>query len=297
MFEQIGRKSFLNREHTGEYVEIEFDTYVDSKGKEEVLDVVMPIHYYEAGEGDPLILVHGIGQSSYTWRKNFDELKESFHVFAIDLPGHGFSGKPEISYSVEEFALSIEAFMNANQIISASFCAFGEAAAYVLDFAIHNPERTKGIILISPVLSGGGGLLKGRGLNSVFGAAASRMMVNPQVVRSVLEECYFDRTLVTEEVVGEYYNGMADRDFKAITRMCMGNYFDEEVISNTYGVKNPVLIVIASDDKITGGRNSEFLTLGFENGSLLDVRNCGYLVHEEKPEKVDQAIKTFLRAK
>lgn len=297
MFEQIGAKNFLNREHTGEYVEIEFDTYVNNRGKEEVLDVVTPIHYYEGGEGEPLILVHGIGQSSYTWRKNIDSLKDSFHVYAMDLPGHGFSGKPEMSYSVEEFALSIEAFMNVNKIIAASFCAFGEAAAYVLDFAIHNPERTKGIVLISPVLSGGGGLLKGRGLNSVFGSAASRMMVSPQVVRNVLEECYFDRTLVTEEVVNEYYNGMADKDFKVISRMCMGNFIDDGVIANTYQVKNPVLVIIASDDKITGGRNSDFLTLGFENGNMLDVRNCGYLVHEEKPEKVDEAIKKFLGAK
>ncbi len=295
MFEQMGDKHFLNREHTGDYVEVSFDTYIDNRGKEEVLDVTLPIHYYEAGRGDALILVHGIGQSSYTWRKNFEELSKSFHVYAIDLPGHGFSGRPEIGYSIEEFALAIEAFMNAKKIISAHFCVFGDSVAYVLDFAIHNQQRTKGLVLISPVLLGGGKGNKGRA--SVFGNAASRMMINVQSVRNLLEECYFDRTLVTEEVAQEYYNGMGDRDYKAIARMCLANYYDEDVIRKVGHINSPMLAVAATDDKISGGKNSEFFALGLDRGNLLEIRNCGYIIQEEKYDRFNQAVKVFLRGR
>lgn len=285
----------MNSAETGAYVDIEFDTYITTGGREEVQDISTRIHYYEAGSGEPLILVHGIGQSVYTWRNVMGILKDHFHVYAIDLPGHGFSGKPEISYSVEEFALSIEAFMNAKTIVSASFVAFGEGAGYVLDFAMHNPERTKGVILISPVISSGaGGLLKTRTINSVFGQLASKRMPTPQAVRATLEDAYFDRTLVTDEVVDEYYAGMMDRDFRTITRLSMMNFVDDGIIQNSYTLKNPVLVIIASDDKITGGRSSDFLRLHFGNGSLYDVRNCGYLVHEEKPKRVAEAISKFL---
>jgi len=290
----MNKEHFLNREHSGEYTEVEFDTYITNKGKEEVLDIVTNIHYYEAGEGEPLILVHGIGQNSYTWRNNFYQLAKDFHVYAIDLPGHGFSGKPEISYTVEEFALAIEAFMNVKKIVSASFCAFGEAAVYVLDFAIHNLDRTKKLVLISPVISEGGGILKGRGLNCVFGSMAGKMK-NPQVVRGVLEDCYFDRTLVTDEVVQEYWEGMSDKDFKVIARMCMVNFLDDSVLSSLHVLKAPVLLVLGTDDKITGGKNSNFMHLGFGRGNVVEIRNCGYLVHEEKPERTNDAIKTFLK--
>lgn len=297
MFEQIGHSNSMNSAETGAYVDIEFDTYITTGGREEVQDISTRIHYYEAGHGEPLILVHGIGQSVYTWRNVMNVLKEHFHVYALDLPGHGFSGKPEISYSVEEFALSIEAFMNAKTIIAASFVAFGEGAGYVLDFAMHNPERTKGIVLISPVVSSGaGGLLKTRSINSVFGSLASKRAPSPQAVRATLEDAYFDRTLVTDEVVEEYYAGMMDRDFRTITRLSMMNFVDDGIIQNSYSLKNPVLIIIASDDKITGGRQSDFLRLHFGNGSLYDVRNCGYLVHEEKPRRVAEAIYKFLGA-
>lgn len=297
MFERIGEKGFLNREHTGEYVEVEFDTYVTSHGKEEIIDIVTPIHYFEAGEGEPLILVHGIGQSAYTWHNNFDELAKSFHVYALDLPGHGYSGKPEISYSIEEFALAIEAFMNMKKIVSAYFCAFGEGSVYVLDFAIHNVERTKGIVLVSPVISEGNGLLKMRNSSCVFGSMAGRMKNNLQVVRATLEDCFFDRTLVTDEVVNEYWNGVADRDYKMIARMCMMNFLDDNVVVNLGAIKCPLLVITSTDDKITGGRKSAFMDLGFARGNVLEVRNCGYLAHEEKADRVNDAIKTFFKAK
>jgi len=297
LFEKIGEKGFLNREHTGEYVEVEFDTYITNHGKEEIIDIVTPIHYFEAGEGEPLIMVHGIGQNAYTWRKNFEELSKSFHVYAIDLPGHGYSGKPEISYSIEEFALAIEAFLNVKKIVSAYFCAFGEGAVYVLDFAIHNAERAKGIVLVSPVISEGNGLMKGRNTLSVFGNMATRMKSNAQVIRNVLEDCYFDRTLVTDEVVGEYWNGIADKDFKMIARMSMMNFLDDNVVVNLGAVKCPLLVIVGTDDKIAGGRRSLFMDLGFTRGNVLEVRNCGYLVHEEKAEKTNDAIKTFFKVK
>lgn len=294
MFEQIGQKSFLNREHTGEYAEVEFDTYIDNRGAEEVIDVVTPMHYYNKGKGAPLILVHGIGQTTYTWRKVFNELAEHYNVYAIDLPGHGFSGKPEIAYSVEEVALSIEAFMNAMQIKDASFVAFAESAVYVMDFAIHNPDRAGGIVLISPSITSGGNLLRGHGIHSALGALAGRM--NPQIVKNQLQECYFDQTLITDKVVEEYIIGIADREYKQIAKLYMSNFSDDEALSSLHLVKSPLLVIVGVEDKITGGKNSPFLDLGFEHGSFLAIRNCGFLPQEEKPEKTVEAIKTFLKA-
>ena len=294
MFEEIGANSFKNRQHTGEYAEVAFDTYVEYRGKEEVQPIDTTIHYYEEGTGAPLILVHGIGQTSYTWRNNFKELAQKYHVYAIDLPGHGFSGRPEMSYSIEEFALAIEAFMNAKKIVTACFCVFGEATGYVLDFTIHNPERVRGVVLVSPVMSGGNGLLKGRGMLSMFGMVASKMMINQQMVRNALEDCYFDRTLVTDEVVDEYCRGLVEKDFKVIARLCMNNYLDGEILDALAGVKVPILVVVGGDDKITGGSDSEVLKLTFGNGSFVVIRNCGYLAHEEKPQKVHEAVFVFL---
>lgn len=298
MFEKMETDTFVNREHLGEYTEIEFETFVDNKGVEEMEKIKAALHYYKNGEGEPIILLHGIGQSLYTWRNNFEVLMEKHRVYALDLPGHGFSSKPHMAFSVEEFALALESFMDKLEIKQASFVAMGESAGYLLDFAEHNPESVNKLIFISPVLhSLGGGMLKSRVLNSVFGSLATKFSVNFQALKAVLDDCYFDRTLVTKAVVQEYLNFFTDKEQKVIYKLCMANYDDEDVVSAAYTIKKPSLVIFGNDDKITGGKDSDFKRISLENANMLNVRNCGYLVHEEKYDKVNEAILEFLKYK
>ncbi len=53
-----------------------------------------------AGEGPPLLLIHGIGDSSDTWREVIPALARRHLVIAPDLLGHGVSDKPRADYSV-----------------------------------------------------------------------------------------------------------------------------------------------------------------------------------------------------
>lgn len=67
---------------------------VNWKGKYIYVDGIR-IHYLEKGLGEPLLLVHGLGAYSYTWRYNIDALAQHYRVIAIDLKGFGLSDKPK----------------------------------------------------------------------------------------------------------------------------------------------------------------------------------------------------------
>src|SRR5829696_6168921 len=69
--------------------------------------------YSVAGEGEPLLLVHGIyaGASSFEFRKNFGELSRSFRVYALDLLGCGLSERPRRRYVQEDVSSQIEDFV------------------------------------------------------------------------------------------------------------------------------------------------------------------------------------------
>ena len=49
------------------------------------------VHYLSGGEGDPLVVIHGGGDSARSWRKNLEVLAEHYTVYAPDLPGFGSS--------------------------------------------------------------------------------------------------------------------------------------------------------------------------------------------------------------
>jgi pimeloyl-ACP methyl ester carboxylesterase len=69
--------------------------------------------YSVAGEGETLLLVHGVyaGASSFEFRKNFEELSKSFRVYALDLLGCGKSERPSRRYEPEDVALQVEDFV------------------------------------------------------------------------------------------------------------------------------------------------------------------------------------------
>src|SRR5215216_7614632 len=69
--------------------------------------------YAGAGEGEPLLLVHGIyaGASSFEFHRNFVELSEHFRVYALDLLGCGLSERPRRCYGPEDVTAQVEDFV------------------------------------------------------------------------------------------------------------------------------------------------------------------------------------------
>jgi len=155
-------KKFINSEHVGNYVEITLPGLPRAKGEEPTPETVK-IHYCEAGVGEPLILIHTVGQSLYTWRKVFDALAQHYRVIAIDLLGHGYSSRPlEFAYTIEEQSEALRLFMNAIGIRSAHIVGFSMGALYALDFVANNPDRVGKVVLLSP----GGLTLTGAQINA-----------------------------------------------------------------------------------------------------------------------------------
>src|SRR5262245_30161061 len=76
------------------------------------------IHYRSAGSGPPLLLVHGLMTTSYSWRYNLAELATHFQVIAVDLPGCGHSaGPPDRAYGIAELATWLGEFQRAAEIV------------------------------------------------------------------------------------------------------------------------------------------------------------------------------------
>src|SRR5437764_6994324 len=62
------------------------------------------IHYESSGQGFPLVLLHGIGSSSRSWRRQLDALSSGFKVVAWDAPGYGGSSNPDGKPSMRFYA-------------------------------------------------------------------------------------------------------------------------------------------------------------------------------------------------
>src|SRR5688572_31095484 len=81
----------------------------------------LPIRYLSAGEGPPLVLLHGAGDNSLDWRWVLPALARKHRVYAPDLPGSPDSARPAANYSSAFFERFVAAFVDALNIGPATF--------------------------------------------------------------------------------------------------------------------------------------------------------------------------------
>lgn len=105
-------------------------------------------HYYiEKGEGQPLILLHGNGESSDYFIHQIDELSEHFRVIAFDTRGHGRTARGGKEFTIKQFAEDLYDFMDRLKIKKASLLGFSDGANIALQFTLKYPKRVEKLIL------------------------------------------------------------------------------------------------------------------------------------------------------
>ena len=121
--------------------------YVDVKG--------IRTRYLEAGRGEPLLLVHGgefgTSCSANDWDLNIDSLAESFHVFAIDKVGSGFTDNPK---SDQEYVIGATVqhaydFLNTMKMDSAHAVGHSRGGYTVCRLALEHPEVVKTLVIVN----------------------------------------------------------------------------------------------------------------------------------------------------
>lgn len=112
------------------------------------------VHYREYGSGAPLLLVHGLMTSSYSWRYVLDGLGAHFRVIAVDLPGAGRSyGPVDREYSGSALAAWIGEFQRAIGIVGCAVVGNSLGGCFVLRRALDDPSSFARVVNIhSPVV-------------------------------------------------------------------------------------------------------------------------------------------------
>jgi pimeloyl-ACP methyl ester carboxylesterase len=108
------------------------------------------IAWSEMGSGLPLVLLHGLGDSHRTWRLAAPLLARDFRVLMPDLPGHGWSGRPDASYTLAWYTRTVAGWMDAIGVTSAHVCghAFGGGIAQWM--LLDDRARVDRMALVAP---------------------------------------------------------------------------------------------------------------------------------------------------
>lgn len=110
------------------------------------------IHCMAAGEGKPVVLLHGWGASWHVWQWTIPSLVEAnFRVYAPDLIGHGDSAKPPLAYVAEDYDAYLEALLAHLGIQSAILVGHSLGGHIALRYAMTHPFQVNRLVLLDPV--------------------------------------------------------------------------------------------------------------------------------------------------
>ena len=255
----------------------------------------------EAGRGGvPTVLLHGVGARADRWRRNLEELAElGLHVFAIDLPGHGFAAKGEAfdDYSVAGYARFVEGFLDSVDAARAVLIGTSLGGHIAGRVACDSPERPLALVLVGTL-----GVVP-MGHEAREGIAAGLADASESGVRRKLGRILQTSTLVTEEWIATE-SRINTSPGAAASFSILSHYFRERIDHDLVGdclatleTAPPTLLIWGRED------NSVPLSVGERAQALLGsqvplktIPSTGHVPYLEAPAAFDAIVADFLRS-
>jgi len=259
------------------------------------------VRFQRAGSGPALLLVHGLLGYSFSWRYTIPVLADYATVFALDLPGTGFSDAPrEMNCSMRACAERLLRFMEAVGISDCDLLGTSHGGAVAILAASIAPERVRRLILVDPVNPW-----------SAHGTVLSVFLSNPVIAPiflkvipklRILEQFYFRRMWgdprrirpgTLEGYMKPLYRPGA---FKyGISVLHTWNRDLGEVKSALPHISHiPTLLIWGSLDAAVDPASAARLQSYFRDCRLLMMEGIGHLPYEEATEEFNRAVIQFL---
>ncbi len=284
-------KPIVNSDLIGDFFTIELPGFSGAKQKPEPCRV----HYLTMGSGEPLLLVHSVGQSIYTWRKLMPILAENYCVIAIDLPGFGYSDHPySLNYSMDEMADILVQCLDALGIKRAHALGVTMGALYLMLAAVTRPDRFMKVIALTP-----GGITekmpnKIRRLERPLGFLW-RELYSEKDFEALLPLFYYDGTICTKDVVTQYYKTCDSYASRQAIMYAIRNFDEEYAIERIRQNEREFFIIWGDSDKLQPMDRLFELRKSLPNSIYHSIRNTGHWMHEEKAGSIAEAADKYIR--
>jgi pimeloyl-ACP methyl ester carboxylesterase len=255
----------------------------------------------EAGSGEPLVLLHGLGATKASFLPTVAALSDRYRTIAVDLPGFGDSGKPlGAPYDPPFFAESITALADALGLDRFHLLGHSMGGRAALEIAFSHPERVNGLVLLTPSLA----WLRSRPWARYLRLLRPELGILQPTPRTVAE-AFLGRMFAAEdtpwlqaaldEFLRAYLTPRGRAAFYAAARQI---YLEEPNGPDGFW---PRLRSLGSESLFVWGRQDPLVPIGFARHVRAHVPRarhvelaCGHVPQVERPARLHQAIGDFL---
>ena len=247
------------------------------------------IDYADVGEGDVVVLLHGLGSTKKDWDLQIPVLSQKFRVIAPDFRAHGNSERVPKEQGVEIMTEDIVQLLNSLHISKASFVGFSMGGAVCFDMAYRHPEMVEKLVIVN----------SGPDFNNAKNAGVDILAERTKIIKEqgfkALAET-ISKGMFPEENQKEWRDDFQQR--------IVGN--DEDAYLNTFAslmkwglddkvsrILHPTL-VLASDMDYTSVDYKVAYVNEMKNARLVVIENSRHGIVLDQAEKLNQELLKFL---
>ena len=257
-------------------------------------------HVQIMGEGPVLLLVHGTGAATHSWRGLLPELARRFTVVAPDLPGHGFTDMPPYSHlSLPRVSRGLRELLQSLRLKPAVAVGHSAGAAIIVRMSLDGGMEPDRLISINGALlpfDGAPGLL--------FPVMAKLLFLNPftprlfagQVNRKRVERLLVNTgSEIDPDGVAFYERLLAFPSHVAAALGLMANWELQPVVKDLPRLTAPLMLIVGERDQAIPPGGAEKVRKLAREATICSLPGLGHLAHEEEPVEVAEIVTKFVR--
>lgn len=248
------------------------------------------ITYYEvAGEGQPLLFIHGLGSSTRDWEEQVTFFSKKYQVITLDLRGHGQSDKPKEKYSIPGFSNDTADLLKSLKLGPTHIVGLSLGGAVAFEFAIKYPELTKTMTIVN---SGPGISMDSFKMKfEIFKRTAIVKLVGMKKMGEVLAPRLFikkDQQDLREKMISRW----AENDKRAYLS-AFNSFKGWDVNDLLHTIKCPTLILGSDEDYSPSELKIEYTKL-IPNAEFVEIKDVRHALPMEKPDEFNSILIDFL---
>jgi pimeloyl-ACP methyl ester carboxylesterase len=246
------------------------------------------LRYLEAGSGPPIVLLHGLGADSRTWRLAMPVLAGQGHVYALDQLGFGQSEKPEISYRVQTLVDSLGGFLDAMHVDRASIVGNSLGGWVAASFAASHPERVDHLVLVDAAGYGEPGQIVQDYLSRFDPGMAAQAQ---QFLSGLSPE---ERTAM-EAALAAYFARRSRGDGYAMGSLIQSIVRGEDALGDSVKrIQAPTLVLWGRNDPVIPVGTADKLAGDIPKAKKIVLDGCGHRPQVECSAVFAKAVQKFL---
>jgi pimeloyl-ACP methyl ester carboxylesterase len=261
-----------------------------------------PVNYVDVGSGDgePVVLVHGLGGQWQNWLENIPRLAQERRVLAMDLPGHGLTPEPSDKISISGYGRCVDSFCEELGVGRAAVVGNSMGGFIAAEVAIQFPERVSRLVLVSAAGISSADTLQrpiltiGRVAAAIATNTAARhrtLAARPITRHSSLALVARHPRLLKPDLAYEgFFKGAGKGGFDDALRACLDYDFRDRLPD----VKVPTLIVWGEKDSIIPVRDANEFERLIPDSRKVVMRDTGHIPMAERPQAFNDVLVKFL---